>query len=51
MGQGITDAGNVITRFGDFVDDVKAGGKKVHNTYDQLKETLSDNDLSPTKKN
>ncbi len=51
MGQGITDAGNVITRFGDFVDDVKAGGNKVHKTYDQLKDTLSDNDLSPTKKN
>jgi len=51
MGQVINDAGNIITRFGDFVDDVKTGGEKVHKTYDQLRDTLSDNDLSPAKKN
>jgi hypothetical protein len=50
-GEGIADAGKTISRFGDFVDNVKKGGKKVHTTYDQLKETISENDLSPKRKN
>ncbi len=50
-GEIVTDAGKTITRFGDFVDDVKRGGKKVQKTYDQLKETISENDLNPAKKN
>jgi len=51
MGQGITEAGKIISKFGDLVDDVKRGGKKVHNTYDQLKDTISENDLNPKRKN
>ena len=50
-GEVIEDAGKTIERFGDFVDDVKRGGKKVEKTYNQLKDTISDTDLSPTKKN
>jgi hypothetical protein len=51
IGQGITEVGNVISKFGDLVDDVKIGGKKVQKTYDQLKETISKTDLSPKRKN
>ena len=47
MGQGIRDAGTVISKFGDLVDDIKQGGKKVHKTYDQLKDSISDNDPGP----
>ena len=50
IGQGITETGNVVSKFGDLVDDIKTGGEKVHNTYDQLKDTISGNDLSPQKK-
>ena len=50
-GEGIADAGKTISRFGDFVDDVKTGGKKVHKTYEQLKGTISETDLSPKRKN
>ncbi|GAH04500.1 unnamed protein product, partial [marine sediment metagenome] len=32
-GDVIGDAGKTITRFGDFVDDIKRGGKKVEQTY------------------
>lgn len=49
-GNVIEEGGKTITRFGDFVDDVKSGGEKVHNTYNQLKETVSENDLTPLRK-
>jgi DNA anti-recombination protein RmuC len=45
----IEEAGKIVSRFGTFVDDVKLGGKKVQKTYDQLKDTFSENDLSPKK--
>ena len=47
MGQGIIVAGDVVSKFGDLVDDIKHGGEKVHKTYDQLKDTISENDPSP----
>ena len=47
MGQGITNTGNVVSKFGDLVDDIKHGGEKVHKTYDQLKDTITENDQSP----
>jgi len=50
MGQGITEAGHIISKFGDLVDDVKLGGKKAQKTYDQLKDTISENDISPERK-
>jgi len=50
-GEGIADAGKTISRFGDFVDNVKKGGKKVQKTYDQLKETISETDLTPKRNN
>ena len=50
MGQVITEAGNIISKFGDLVDDVKRGGNNVHKTYDKLKETISENDLNPAGK-
>jgi hypothetical protein len=49
-GDVIGDAGKTITRFGDFVDDIKRGGKKVEQTYNQLKENIPENDQSPSKK-
>ncbi len=49
LGLGITEAGHIISRFGDFVDDVKRGGEKVHKTYDQLRDTLTDDTISPAK--
>lgn len=50
-GDFIEGAGKTIVRFGDFVDDVKSGGKKIEKTFNQLKETISEDDLSPAKKN
>jgi hypothetical protein len=50
MGKKIVEAGNVISQFGDFVDDVKRGSKKMEKTYDHLKESVSDNDFIPAKK-
>ena len=49
IGQGVRDAGNVISKFGDLVDDIKTGSKKVHKTYDQIKNTISETDLNPKK--
>ena len=50
-GEAMEDAGKSVSRFGDFVDDVTRGGKKVSKKYDQLKETMSETDVIPTKKN
>jgi len=47
IGQRITVAGDVVSKFGDLVDDIRQGGEKINKTYDQLKDTISENDPSP----
>ena len=47
IGQGIIVAGDVVSKFGDLVDDIRQGGEKINKTYDQLKDTISENDPSP----
>ena len=40
LGKGIGIIGESVTDFGDFVDNVVAGGKKISKKYDQLKDVI-----------
>lgn len=44
FGEGLTTAGKAASNFGDFVDDVIAGGKKIQQNYDKLKEVIDTKD-------
>ncbi len=44
LGEGTVMIGESISRFGDFVDDIVRGSKAVRKTFDELKDTISDNE-------
>jgi len=41
LGEKTVTTGKIIQRFGDYIDDVKAGGHKIKKTYEEIKETIS----------
>jgi|MudIll2142460700_1097286.scaffolds.fasta_scaffold1384254_1 hypothetical protein len=41
LGEKTVTIGKSIQRFGDYIDDVKAGGHKIKKTYNEIKETIS----------
>ena len=41
-GGSIEHAGESVSRFGDFVDDIIAGGKTIGKNYDKLKDIVTD---------
>ncbi len=40
FGEGIVTIGDTVAGFGDFVDDVVSGGKKIQKNYDKLKDVI-----------
>jgi hypothetical protein len=41
LGEGTVVIGKSIMEFGDFVDEFIEGGKKLHKSYDELKDTIN----------
>ena len=41
LGEKTVAAGNIIQVLGDYIDDIKAGSKKVKKTFEEIKDTVS----------
>ena len=51
FGKGIVTIGDTVIGFGDFVDDVVSGGKKIQKNYDKLKDVIDKDIIDTDKKN
>ena len=51
FGEGIVTIGKTVTGFGDFVDDVVSGGKKISKNYDKLKDVIDKDIINTDNKN